>query len=327
MPNWSKSKVFCVAAIAVTVALGWSQAALAADCAASLRQFNEAVDAGRMSEAQGLVDRIATDAQCGHLQVPVQRRLAALRLNAAQDLMAKGRPSEEYEKILADAARPGVLWQAAATLAEVRFGERRFAEAARGFDSAIELVKNEVVTPVAPSRFEIKGLVDRGALSRLLEANAGSEHKPPTYVATLDDKRDGKMGGYFSPSVRGIVPHALPLPIIFDYNKATLTPIGEDAARELARAVKEQQPTAVVIVGHTDVRGGPDYNLKLSRERAETVAAFLKQNGVDIPIQASGVGSNDPIKIEDSAGLTQDDVYALNRRVEWVRADQSEAPQ
>ena len=291
----------------------------AEDCAAKILRFNESADMGQDAEAQDLVDAIATDAQCGQFQVPVQRRLSAFRLRAAQELMARGRPSEEYERILTEAARPGVLWQAAATLAEVRLGERRFAEAALGFDEAIEVVKNETVTPVAPSQFEIQQLVDRAAVSRLLEANAGSAHQAPTYVAAPNDKRDGALGGFFSGAVRGIVPHALPLPITFDYDRATLTPIGEAAVRDLARAVREQQPAKVLVVGHTDVRGGAEYNLKLSKDRAEAVAAVMRQNGIDVPIEASGVGFSEPLRIEDSNGLTQDDIFALNRRVEWVR--------
>lgn len=289
------------------------------DCAAKILRFNETADVGHDVEAQALVDAISTDALCGRFQVPVQRRLSAFRLRAAQELMARGRPSQEYEHILSDAARPGVLWQAAATLAEVRFGERRFAEAALGFDAAIEIVKNETVTPVAPSKFEIQELVDRAAVSRLLEANAGSAHQPPTYVAAPDDKRDGALGGFFSGAVRGIVPHALPLPITFDTNKATLTPVGEAAVRDLTRAIREQQPAKVLVVGHTDARGDAEYNLKLSKDRAEAVAAFMRQNGIDAPIEAAGVGFNEPLRIEDSNGLTQDDIFALNRRVEWVR--------
>ena len=291
----------------------------AEDCSAKITRFNQSADVGHDAEAQALVDAIATDAQCGQFQVAVQRRLSAFRLRAAQEMMARGRPSEEYEHILAEAAHPGVLWQAAATLAEVRFGERRFAAAALGFDEAIELVKNETVTPVAPSSFEIEQLVDRASVSRLLEANAGSDHQAPTYVAAPDGKRDGALGGYFSGVVRGLGPHALPLPITFDSGKSTLTPIGEAAVRDLARAVREQQPTKVLVVGHTDVRGGADYNLKLSKDRAEAVAAFMRQNGIDVPIEAAGVGFSEPLRIEDSNGLTQDDIFALNRRVEWVR--------
>ena len=73
------------------------------------------------------------------------------------------------------------------------------------------------------------------------------------------------------------------------------------------------------MIGHTDVRGGAEHNMKLSNERAQIVAAFLRQSGVKIPVEAAGVGANEPLHVEDSAGLTQDDIYALNRRVEWRR--------
>ena len=100
---------------------------------------------------------------------------------------------------------------------------------------------------------------------------------------------------------------------------ATLTPVGEDAARDLLRAVEEQRPDRIRLVGHTDIRGGAEYNVSLSRERAEAVAAFMRRNGVDVPIETVGVGSSEPMKVEDSAGLTQDDIYALNRRVDFMR--------
>ncbi len=315
----ARATLFSLVAITFFTILGYSVPGHAEDCAAKIQRFNETADAGRDADAQELVDAISTDASCGQFQIPVQRRLSAFRLQAAQEMMARGRPSGEYEHILTDAARPGVLWQATATLAEVRFGERRFDEAALGFDAAIETVKNVAVTPVAPSQFEIQQLIDRAAVSRLLEANVGSGHKAPTYVAAPSDRRDGAIGGFFSGSVRGIVPHALPLPITFDTDKATLTPVGEAAVRDLARAIRDQQPDKVLVVGHTDARGGAEYNLKLSKDRADVVAAFMRQNGIDMPIEASGVGFNEPLRIEDSNGLTQEDIFALNRRVEWVR--------
>ena len=100
-----------------------------------------------------------------------------------------------------------------------------------------------------------------------------------------------------------------------------MTELGTETARELIRALSEQQPEKVIVVGHTDARGGADYNLKLSEERAKTVAHFLAANGVTtIPVEAIGVGANEPLKILDTAGLTQDDIFALNRRVEWRRS-------
>ena len=100
------------------------------------------------------------------------------------------------------------------------------------------------------------------------------------FVPTAKDEHDGTLGGIYSRSVRGIVPRAIPVPITFEYAKTTFTAIGERAARELADAIKEQKPVRIQLVGHTDIRGGVETNMKLSAARAEAVAAYLKQAGV-----------------------------------------------
>jgi outer membrane protein OmpA-like peptidoglycan-associated protein len=293
--------------------------ASADDCQSLLDDFNRAVDSGGESQAQSLVDKIATSADCGRYQVPVQRRLAALRLNLAQLLMARGRPVADYERLLLAAQSPEVLWQASATVGEVRFGERRFVEAAQAYDLAIELIKNETLTPAAPSKFDIEGLIERSGQARLLAASgigaAGSEK----FVKTAKDQRDGTLGGFYSRSVRGIVPRAIPVPITFEYRTASFTNVGQEAARELLGALQEQRPAHILLVGHTDVRGTAEFNLKLSHERADAVAAFLRQNGLTIPLETDGKGFNEPIHLSDTSGLSEEDIYALNRRVEWRR--------
>jgi len=293
--------------------------ALGQDCQSLLDAFNKAVDAGQDSEAQQFVDKIATSAECGRFQVPVQRRLAALRLSAAQLLMARGRPAADFDRLLSAAESPEVLWQASATVGEVRFGERRFADAAQAYDRTIEIIKNETLTPSPPSKFEIDGLIERAAQSRLLAANGAGSSAGEKFVRTARDQRDGTLGGFYSRSVRGIVPRALPVPITFEYRQSTLTGIGQEAARELAVALKEQRPSHITLVGHTDVRGTAEFNMKLSRERADAVAAFLRENGLDIPVQTAGKGATEPMRLFDASGLSQDDIYALNRRVEWLR--------
>jgi len=306
-------------ALALMMALAICRPAAAQDCQPLIDSFNRAVDAGLDSQAQALVDKIATTAECGRYQVAVQRRLAALRLNAAQILMARGRPTPDYERLLSAAETPEVLWQASATLAEVRFGERRFAEAAQSYDRAIEIIKNETLTPAAPSKYEIDGLIERAAQARLLTANGLGTDGSARFVVAAKDNRDGSIGGLYSRSVRGIVPRAIPVPITFEYRKANLTNVGEEAARELVDVLKQQRPSRVVLVGHTDVRGTTEFNMKLSRERAETIAGFVRQNGLEVTIETVGKGANDPMRISDTSGLSQEDIYALNRRVEWQR--------
>jgi outer membrane protein OmpA-like peptidoglycan-associated protein len=293
--------------------------ALAADCKSILEPFNQAIDDAREMDAQTYVDKIATSADCGEYQTAAQFRLAALRLSAAQILMARGRPVAEYERLLTAAEAPEVLWQASATLGEVRFGERRFAEAAEAYDRAIAIVKNETLTRTQPEKFEIEGLINRSGQARLLAANVKMADGSTAFVPTAKDQRDGALGGIYSRSVRGIVPQAVPIPITFEYAKATFTSIGEQAARELAEALREQQPVRIQLVGHTDVRGSDETNMKLSAARAEAVAAFLKEAGVTATIETKGVGSAEPLKLVDSSGLNQEDIYALNRRVEFVR--------
>ena len=308
-----------IAAAALTLQLAVGSPSFAADCQAAIDQFNQAVDAGLEHEAQAQIDRIAGSAECGQFQSMAQRRLAALRLSAAQILMARGRPVAEYDRLLNAAASTEVLWQASATLGEVRFGERKFVDAAQAYDRAIEIVKNETLTPNSPEKFEIDGLIARAAQARLLAANVTGSDGQPTFVQTARDHRDGTLGGIFSESVRGITPQKIPIPITFEYAKASFTPVGKMAVEELAAALKEQRPARIRLVGHTDVRGSVETNLKLSAARSEAVAAYLKDAGVDATIETSGVGANEPLAIPDSSGLSQEDIYALNRRVEFIR--------
>ena len=233
--------------------------------------------------------------------------------------MARGRPVADFERLLLAADQPEVLWQASATLGDARFGERRFVDAAQAYDRAIEIIKNESLTPSSPSRFEIDSLIERSGQARLLAASGAGSGEVQKFVRTARDQRDGTLGGFYSRSVRGIVPRALPVPITFVYRETTFTSIGEEAAREFITAVKEQQPSRVLLVGHTDVRGSAEFNLKLSRGRADAVAGYLRENGVHIAVETVGKGANEPMRLSDTSGLSQEDIYALNRRVEWRR--------
>ena len=88
--------------------------------------------------------------------------------------------------------------------------------------------------------------------------------------------------------MRGIVPRSIPVPITFEYRTTTFTSVGQDAARELLGALQEQKPSRILLIGHTDVRGTAEFNMKLSRDRADAVASFLQENGLTIPIETEG---------------------------------------
>ena len=65
-------------------------------------------------------------------------------------------------------------------------------------------------------------------------------------------------------------------------------------------------------MGHTDSRGSEKHNLALSQKRANSIKAYLIENGVeDFRIKSIGLGSSNPIALNDSEKNRK-----INRRVE-----------
>jgi OOP family OmpA-OmpF porin len=74
------------------------------------------------------------------------------------------------------------------------------------------------------------------------------------------------------------------------------------------------QSLQLVIEAHTDGDGDDDYNLELSQRRAEAVAAFFTDAGIDPErITAVGKGESEPIAPNDD-----EDGRARNRRIDVV---------
>ena len=64
---------------------------------------------------------------------------------------------------------------------------------------------------------------------------------------------------------------------------------------------------------------GNIHTMDRTAPRAEAVATFLRENGINAVVGTDGKGASEPIRLPDTSGLTQEDIYALNRRVEWRR--------
>jgi outer membrane protein OmpA-like peptidoglycan-associated protein len=103
--------------------------------------------------------------------------------------------------------------------------------------------------------------------------------------------------------------------LFFDHDKATLTPESKPALDVVARYLAAHPDIKVFIVGHTDGTGTFDYNLNLSRERAQAVVAALAgDHGIAAArMSAHGVGPLSPVKANES-----DANRGENRRVEMV---------
>jgi outer membrane protein OmpA-like peptidoglycan-associated protein len=79
----------------------------------------------------------------------------------------------------------------------------------------------------------------------------------------------------------------------------------------VARVLQKYNRTSVFITGYTDNVGSPEFNQRLSEDRAQTVGSYLVSRGVSPNrLFTQGRGMRDPIAPNDSASGR-----AMNRRV------------
>ncbi len=100
--------------------------------------------------------------------------------------------------------------------------------------------------------------------------------------------------------------------ILFAFNSAELNDQSKPILNALADYLKSYPAVRMEIEGHTDNVGGPQFNLKLSQTRSESVKKYLEQQG---GIQAgrlttAGLGLTKPV-----ASNSTPEGRALNRRV------------
>ena len=99
--------------------------------------------------------------------------------------------------------------------------------------------------------------------------------------------------------------------IEFESNATTMTPRSRATLDQLIVQLRQAPRTAIEIGGHTDKYGEPDYNLQLSRLRAESVRDYFISHGLTNQFTAVGYGASRPLsEAQTQAGLQH------NRRIE-----------
>ena len=84
--------------------------------------------------------------------------------------------------------------------------------------------------------------------------------------------------------------------VLFEFDSATLKEAGKKKLDEIAQSAQGADVDRVRIVGHTDRIGSDKYNQDLSERRAESVKAYLAQNGTAADrVDAEGVGKTEPV--------------------------------
>lgn len=100
--------------------------------------------------------------------------------------------------------------------------------------------------------------------------------------------------------------------IYFDYDSFTLKPEFQGAIEAHAKFMSANKGRKMAVEGHTDERGGREYNLALGQKRAETVRRALGLLGVtDAQVEAVSFGKEKP-----AATGSDEESLAKNRRAE-----------
>jgi iron complex outermembrane receptor protein len=179
-------------------------------------------------------------------------------------------------------------WVPATTLVNLNAGVENETYAVGGFVTNLTNNKNIVGAQVSSDplsgstntlRFGLANLRAYG-IKLKYKFNAGS-------MAT-----ETKAAAYVPPPVMAAAaPVAHSYQVFFDFNKSDLTPEAVKVVDQAAANAAPAKVTRIDVTGHTDTVGSDAYNMRLSRRRAESVAAELEARGIpssEIAIFAKG---------------------------------------
>lgn len=101
--------------------------------------------------------------------------------------------------------------------------------------------------------------------------------------------------------------------VYFDYDKYDIRDADRPILASHAQWLQQNPQRHLILSGHTDARGGAEYNLALGQKRAESVRSALQIMGIDpARIDAISYGKE---RLAQSGTSEQD--HQLNRRVEF----------
>lgn len=300
---------------------GFSGDAAAGSCAAIATQAESAESRGDLdilgklhlsakSPASGCD---ATYAYC------LGRRIAGAYLAEAYKRAESGTSDAALKPLLKQARKFGNPWQLLFALAEAEEAgsaddRARFDRAAALYQESINEIKevdsSGEICPgeqdALPSAKQAKMIFTRATSASRLAMNFVV---PPTM-------RNGDTGGNFIDSFRGFTPTKRPLPVTFDYDRATLNPKGIEAAAFLLEFLNKKKVHAIHLTGHTDDKGSYGYNCGLSYRRLDTVKAYLKDGGFYGEITIEPLGEFVEVELDDPGRHSVEERRELNRRVE-----------
>ena len=133
-------------------------------------------------------------------------------------------------------------------------------------------------------------------------AGAGAGTAPQSQVATVDLGKDAASQG-------------LAKVIYFDYDSFVIKDEFRGVVDQYAKLLNADRKKRLVIEGHTDERGGREYNLALGQKRAESVQKALALLGVTAAqMESVSFGKERP-----AAAGSDEAAWAKTRRAELIQ--------
>lgn len=100
--------------------------------------------------------------------------------------------------------------------------------------------------------------------------------------------------------------------LIFAVGTARISPESHEELDEVGEMLKKNPNMVVQLEGHTDIKGDPKLNFKLSQERVYAVKTYLVSKGADkTKIRVKAFGGTMPLTRENT-----EEAHKMNRRVE-----------
>lgn len=102
--------------------------------------------------------------------------------------------------------------------------------------------------------------------------------------------------------------------IYFEFDSAALSPVAQSVLSGKADFLRDNLGSQVIIEGHCDERGTPEYNLALGDRRAESAKNFLVNLGIDAArFTTVSYGEESPVDTGHN-----EDAWSQNRRAKFL---------
>jgi outer membrane protein OmpA-like peptidoglycan-associated protein len=134
--------------------------------------------------------------------------------------------------------------------------------------------------------------------------------KKPTAVVTVPETTTREADSLMK--LKASMPESLTIYFKFDDYKLKADPQYDNRIAEFKSWLDKYPTHKLSVVGHTDLVGTPEYNAELGLKRAQAVAKYLEEKGINpgrMDIGTAGAG-------QPAAGYITEEGRAKNRRTE-----------